>query len=145
MANWGLLKAAIADVIKENNNQEITGFLLQSVLSNIVTNLGENATFAGVATADTNPGLPDGPVFYLSTTAGVYSNFNGIVIENGEAVILEWKNGTWVKYDCGFATKEAVQKVENMHVPPMTQKQFDDLEASGKLVEGAYYSIYEDE
>ena len=59
MANWQILKAAIADVIKTNGNQEITGQVLQNVLNNIVSSIGENATFAGVATPETNPGTPD--------------------------------------------------------------------------------------
>lgn len=66
MANWTILKEAIASVIKTNDNQEITGQLLQNALNNIITNVGENATFAGIATPTTNPGTPDGPVFLYS-------------------------------------------------------------------------------
>lgn len=109
MANWNTLKTAVADIINANGNQAITGQLLQNVLNNIITNVGENATFAGIATPTTNPGAPDGPVFYLATQEGTYSNFNGIVISSGEAVILEW-NGSWLKKTSGFSTKEYVDK-----------------------------------
>lgn len=81
---------------KNNGNQEITGQILQNTLNSIVNSVGENATFAGVATPTTNPGTPDGPVFYLATTPGTYSNFGGIEIAPGEAVILEW-GGSWTK------------------------------------------------
>lgn len=111
MAKWSDLKAAIADVIKTNGNQEITGRLLQNVLNNIVSSVGENSTFAGIATPSTNPGTPDGPVFYLATTPGTYSNFNGIEIATGEAVILEWK-GSWVKKTSGFATQKKLAELE---------------------------------
>lgn len=97
MANWTILKEAIASVIKTNNNQEITGQLLQNALNNIITNVGENATFAGIATPTTNPGTPDGPVFYIATTAGSYSNFGSLEVSKGETVILQWNNGTWTK------------------------------------------------
>lgn len=60
MANWSDLKAAVAKVIKTNGNQQITGAVLQNVLNNIISNVGENATFAGIATPVTNPGTPDG-------------------------------------------------------------------------------------
>ena len=80
MANWSNLKSVISDAIKTNGNQEITGALLQSTLTNIVNAVGENATFAGIATPTTNPGTPDGPVFYFASIAGTYSNFGGIVI-----------------------------------------------------------------
>ena len=75
MANWTTLKAAIADVIKTNSNQEITGQVLQNTLNSIVNAVGENATFASIATPATNPGVPDGPVFYIAKTIGAYSNF----------------------------------------------------------------------
>lgn len=85
--DWSTLKSAVADVIKANGNQEITGQLLQSVLNNIITSLGKNATFAGIATPTTNPGLPDGPVFYFATVAGTYANFSGKVLEQGLHVL----------------------------------------------------------
>ena len=110
MANWSDLKAAVASIVKTNGNKEITGQLLQNVLNNIISNVGLNSSFAGIATPETNPGTPDGNVFYLATTEGTYSNFNGIVINPGEAVILEWK-GSWVKKDSGFATKEKLSEL----------------------------------
>lgn len=97
MANWTILKEAIASVIKTNGNQEITGQLLQNALNNIITNVGENATFAGIATPTTNPGTPDGPVFYIATTAGSYSNFGSLEVSKGETAILQRNNGTWTK------------------------------------------------
>lgn len=96
MSNWDILKKAISDVIKTNGNQEITGASLQSVLLNIVANTGANATFAGIATPTINPGAPDGPVFYLASKAGIYSNFDGIEIQFGEFSILKWET-TWEK------------------------------------------------
>lgn len=95
MANWSTLKAAIASIIKTNGNQEITGQVLQNVLNNIVTNLGANATFVGIAEPSTNPGTPDGNVFYIAGE-GTYSNFSNLVIEDGQLGILKW-NGSWKK------------------------------------------------
>lgn len=112
MANWNVLKAAVANIINANGNQEITGQLLQNVLNNIITNVGENATFAGIATLDTNPGAPDGPVFYLATTVGVYPNFNGLEVLDGEAIIFLWNNSAWTKKVTGFATQEKMQELE---------------------------------
>lgn len=110
MANWNVLKTAVANIINANNNQEITGQLLQNVLNNIITNVGENATFAGIATTTTNPGAPDGPVFYLATTAGVYPNFNGLEVLDGEAVVFSWNNSAWSKKVTGFATQENINE-----------------------------------
>lgn len=111
MANWQILKAAIADVIKTNGNQEITGQVLQNVLNNIISNLGANATFAGIATPETNPGTPDQNVFYIASSDGIYSNFNGITLK-GEVVILSNKNGNWDKYNSGITTMEKAINIE---------------------------------
>ena len=96
MANWTTLKATIAGVIKTNGNQEITGAVLQNTLNSIVSAVGENATFAGIATPTTNPGTPDGPVFYIALELGVYSNFNGITLKNsGFAIIYNTDDNEW--------------------------------------------------
>lgn len=108
MANWSTLKAAIANIIKTNGNQEITGQLLQNVLNNIVSSIGENSTFAGIATPATNPGVPDGPVFYIATTVGVYANFDGVSVADGEAVILQWNGGAWTKKTTRLATEQEI-------------------------------------
>ena len=77
----------------------------------IFNSISNNATFAGIATPTTNPGTPDGPVFYLATEAGTYSNFNGISVADGEAVILEWK-GSWTKKTTGFATQQQIVRLD---------------------------------
>ena len=111
MANWQILKAAIADVIKTNGNQEITGQVLQNVLNNIISNLGANATFAGIATPETNPGTSDQNVFYIATENGIYSNFGGITIQD-EVVIFSNKNGSWQKNVTGIAASNNLLQIE---------------------------------
>ncbi len=93
MANYQNLKAAISAAIKTNGNQEITGQVLQDVLNSIVSVIGDNYTFAGVATPATNPGTPDQNVVYVALQAGTYTNFNGIDLPNGISLLI-W-NGTW--------------------------------------------------
>lgn len=116
MANWNTLKAAINNIIKTNGNQAITGQVMQNALNNIISNLGENATFAGVATPTTNPGAPDGPVFYFAFEAGTYNNFGGAVINEVDNVkIILRKNNIWSIIDTGLPnnTKITVQ-VQNI-------------------------------
>lgn len=95
MANWDILKSAIANAIKTNGNQEITGQLLQNVLNNIVSSVGENATFAGIATPTTNPGNPDGPVFYLAVQSGQYANFGSINLYRSGLTALYNQGDIW--------------------------------------------------
>lgn len=98
MTNWTKLKKAIADVIKTNGNQEITGAIMQQTLMSIVDNVGGNAQFGGVAVPSTVPADTDGSVFYLASTQGTYPNFSGIKVDASEmAVFTKNTAGTWVK------------------------------------------------
>lgn len=65
------------------------------VLDDYIQHLKKTSTFAGIATPTTNPGTPDGPVFYIAGE-GTYANFSNIVIEAGQLGILKW-NDTWSK------------------------------------------------
>ena len=106
------LKAAIADVITTNGNNEITGAILNGVLQNIVSSIGEHATFAGIATPDVQPGTVDQNVFYLATIAGTYIYFDEIVVNSGEVAILTNKTGSWKKKFSGLATQEKLTELE---------------------------------
>lgn len=111
MGNYEELKAAVASVIKTNGNQEITGAILQNALLSIISAVGANSTFAGIATPNTNPGTPDQNVFYLAATDGVYSNFNGITLSS-EVIIFTNKNGNWDKIDTELATLSQQKELE---------------------------------
>jgi hypothetical protein len=148
MANWQILKAAIADVIKTNGNQEITGRVLQNVLNNIISNLGANATFANIATPSTNPGTPDGPVFYLATQSGTYSNFGGAIVEN-EAAILLYNGSTWVKKATGIALTESVLNLvaKSTIIDPQTLNSYNKIDPDrlilGKSIRPTNGSVYD--
>lgn len=108
MGNYTELKAAIAAVIKANGNNEITGAIMQNVLNTIVSTVGANRTFVGIANADTNPGLPDGNVFYIAYTAGNYVNFQygtaNLTVNPGELAILYNGGDNWDKYVIGMSS-----------------------------------------
>lgn len=96
MANYATLKAAIADVVKTNGEQAITGANLQTVLLSIVNSIGADYTFAGVATPSTSAGTPDQNVFYVGG-AGTYDNFgSSYVVQDGSIGLFQY-NGTWTK------------------------------------------------
>lgn len=95
MGNYEELKAAVSSVIKTNGNQEITGQVLQNTLTTLISQVGANATFAGIATPDTAPGTPDQNVFYIAGKSGVYANFGGYEV-NKNAVAFNNVSGNWV-------------------------------------------------
>lgn len=110
MGNYEQLKQAVSDVIKTNGNQEITGAILQSALLTIISTVGANSTFAGIATPNTNPGTPDQNVFYLASEPGVYANFGGIELTD-QVLVFTNKNGNWVKFDTGITTAAKVAEL----------------------------------
>ena len=110
MGNYEELKQAVSDVIKTNGKQEITGAILQNTLRTIISTVGSYATFAGIATPETNPGTPDQRVFWLASKAGIYSNFNGIELD-GEVYILQNKLGSWSKILTGIANTKTTDNL----------------------------------
>lgn len=111
MGNYEQLKQAVSNIIKTNGNQEITGAILQSALLSIISIVGENSTFAGIAVPETNPGTPDQNVFYIASQPGNYSNFGSIKLVD-QVLILTNKNGYWVKFDTGITTAAKVAELE---------------------------------
>lgn len=111
MGNYEQLKQAISDVIKTNGKQEITGEIMQNTLLSIISTIGNDATFAGIAVPETNPGTPDQNVFYIASQPGNYSNFGNIKLVD-QVLILTNKNGYWVKFDAGITTAAKVAELE---------------------------------
>lgn len=111
MGNYEQLKQAVLDVIKTNGNQEITGAIMQNTLLSIISTIGNNATFAGIAVPETNPGMPGQNVFYIASQPGNYSNFGNIKLVD-QVLILTNKNGYWVKFDAGITTAAKVAELE---------------------------------
>lgn len=111
MGNYEQLKQAVSNVIKKNGNQEITGEIMQNTLLSIISTVGNDATFAGIAVPETNPGTPDQNVFYIASQPGNYSNFGSIKLVD-QVLILTNKNGYWVKFDAGITTAAKVAELE---------------------------------
>ena len=108
MGGYMELKAAIAAVVKANGNNEITGAKMQVVLNTIVSTVGANRTFVGIANKNTNPGTPDGNVFYIAYEAGNYVNFqsgaSNLTVEPGELAILYNGTNNWGKFVIGMSS-----------------------------------------
>lgn len=108
MGNYEQLKQAVSDVIKTNGNQEITGAILQNTLLSIISTMGKNSTFAGIALPTTNPGTPDQNIFYIAVEPGIYSNFNGIEVKE-KMCVISMLNSKWRKQEIDIYTN-SIQK-----------------------------------
>lgn len=111
MGNYEELKAAVSSVIKTNGNQEITGQVLQNTLTTLISQVGVNATFAGIATPETVPGMPDQNVFYIASKKGIYTNFGGYNL-TGSIVIFTNNTGSWVVREINSASYDDLVQLE---------------------------------
>ena len=82
------------------------------VYANTEINALRNAgyLFAGIATIDTNPEIPDAKVFYIANGKGKYTNFGGINVTEDNVVILYYDN-TWHKVATGIASQEKLSEL----------------------------------
>ena len=110
MANYQELKQAIANVIKTNGNQEITGQIMQNTLLSIINSMATGRIFMGVATPATNPGTPDANVFYLAISEGQYINFSGLIV-SGEISILQNISTGWQKVKTNIAQADLLDEL----------------------------------
>lgn len=112
MGNYEQLKKIISGAIKANGNQEISGAILQNSLLSIISAIGANATFAGIATPTTNPGTPDQNIFYIAYENGIYSNFGGVTLD-GEVAIFSNEDGSWKKKQTEIASSKSIEDLKN--------------------------------
>ena len=112
MSDYSSLKATINANVKANNNHEITGSIMNSVLNAMVDSLGAGYQFMGVATP-TNPGsaqTPDYKCFYLATTPGTYTYLGGLVVADGEVALLKY-DSSWTKEVTGIASADKLNQL----------------------------------
>ena len=81
--------------------------------SDIIARMVESGyLFAGVATIDTNPGIPDAKVFYIANGKGTYTNFGGLEVTEDEVVVLYWDTA-WHKVATGIASQAKLSELES--------------------------------
>ena len=116
MADFNALEALINAYIKQNGVKAITGQVLNGVLRGMVSALGKGWTVAGEAEPNTDPGTMTGPVAYIAHTAGTYTNFGGLVVNDGEVAFLKYNEQVWTKEV--LASLQATATVdENVGIP----------------------------
>lgn len=104
---------------------------VNNVLLEIISRFS-GATYAGVATPETDPGTPLLKVFYLTTTAGEYANFGDLTVESGKLTVLLYNGSTWEKQvldlpaSGGGSTVNVVQATGTSTTDVMSQKSVTD-------------------
>lgn len=127
--DYKVLKSNVADIVKTNGNQEITGQLMQDVLFALIENLGEGWQFGGAVKSSDAPSLGDDVrAFYIAVEKGVYGAFGGVSVtelsvithDSGYAVV-----GLGISFDDAADIKELAEKVA---------KNIEDIAANAKNI-----------
>ena len=111
-----LTKSDAAKVSFDNTGTSLNGTNMQNALEetdgkiNQLKNAGY--LYAGIATPTTNPGTPEGPVFYIANGKGTYTNFGGIEVTENEMVILYYDT-VWHKNATGIASNDKLTELES--------------------------------
>ena len=106
MGGYEELIAGIKAVVRRNGRREITGDALQQVLVGMVSAIGANSAFAGVANPETDPGSPDQNVFWIAAAPGTYTHFGDI--ELGGPAIISNSLGRWSATELNIPSGRAV-------------------------------------
>lgn len=100
---FDVLKGTINNSITANGSGDIVGAVLNTVLNNIVTVIGEGgAVFLGIASAGTLT-TPIRPAFYFATAAGNYTYGGATILSIGanenKIGLLYYGGSSWVAYN----------------------------------------------
>lgn len=123
MGNYQNLKSSIAQVIRNNGNNEITGDILGNILALMVDYLGNGATFKGLAALNLNPGNPDSKVFYIANIAGTYRYFDNLQVTDEVAIFIN-DSGSWESLETGIPL--SVDVFNRMYRTPVYNKEISD-------------------
>lgn len=103
-----------------------------SLLNAIRNAFSKGYLFAGVATTDTNPGTPDGKVFYIANGKGIYTNFGGLEVTDDDDFAIFTYDNAWAKSNVAISSGA------------MTETTYADLKSmrdNGTLTPGMWYRI----
>ena len=109
-----------ANVIKNEvedgaNTASRVGGMFEDIVDRIEEFQKLGYIFAGVATPTTNPGTPDGNVFYIAKNPGVYPNFSSIEVYFSEIGILYWNTSSWKKHSISLSKLIEEVNVSNIY------------------------------
>lgn len=125
----------IEDGAQENVIESVTlNGVAQQVLNKAVDIVLGGATYMGIVYQDGGSSTPPTQkVFYLTGENGTYTNFNNIVVNDGEVAFLRWTGTAWVKDP--IVTKDLIQDVSHTFYEDQT------LDAGVSLKVGSWSNI----
>ena len=136
MAVYQNLIDSINAVITDNHNNEITGATLRNLLKSMVSVMGANATYGGVAHIEDNPQTPDGAVIYIASDVGTYPNFGGLTVDTDELAVFVWDTNTWSKESITYiADKSEIEELIQQGIEDINGAKDEAIEEIEQIVQ----------
>ena len=126
----------ISNALSEEMNARQEGDT--SLLNAIRDAFSKGYLFAGVATTDTDPGTPDGKVFYIANGKGIYTNFGGLEVTDDDDFAIFTYDNAWSKSNVAISSSGggiAQTMVET------TYAELKNMRDNGTLTPGMWYRI----
>ena len=125
----------ISNALSEEMNARQEGDT--SLLNAIRDAFSKGYLFAGVATTDTDPGTPEGKVFYIANGKGIYTNFGGLeVTDDDDFAILTYDNA-WAKSNVTLSSGGGIAET----MVETTYAELKNMRDNGTLTPGMWYRI----
>lgn len=134
MANIDIIKSNANLVKNETETGENTAARVGGVLVDIADYIGDGYMFAGIATPSTNPGAPDGPVFYFATQPGTYSNFGGLSVDDGKVAVLKYNGSAWSKDTTGLASEKKITELSRQTTFGISRNSYIKYNTKTKII-----------
>lgn len=125
----------ISNALSEEMNARQEGDT--SLLNAIRDAFSKGYLFAGVATTDTNPGTPEGKVFYIANGKGSYTNFGGLEVTDDDDFAIFTYDNAWAKSNVTLSSGGGIAQT-------MVETTYADLKSmrdNGTLTPGMWYRI----
>ena len=110
-----------------------------SLLNAIRDAFSKGYLFAGVATTDTDPGTPDGKVFYIANGKGIYTNFGGLEVTDDDDFAIFTYDNAWAKSNVAISSSGGGGIAQTM--VETTYADLKSMRDNGTLTPGMWYRI----
>lgn len=108
-----------------------------SLLNAIRNAFSKGYLFAGVATTDTNPGTPDGKVFYIANGKGIYTNLGGLEVTDDDDFAIFTYDNAWAKSNVTLSSGGGIAET----MVETTYAELKSMRDNGTLTPGMWYRI----
>ena len=108
-----------------------------SLLKAINDALSKGYLFAGVATTDTDPGTPEGKVFYIANGKGIYTNFGGLEVTDDDDFAIFTYDNAWAKSNVTLSSGGGIAET----MVETTYAELKNMRDNGTLTPGMWYRI----